>query len=88
MNNKLLLTTLVRRDSIENWERVNPILEDGELALVKSENDRAIIIGDGETPYEGLTKVHLGDTELYLHEIEGKGKRNRFVITLGGKDND
>lgn len=83
---KLLFTTLIRRDSSENWERVNPILEDGELALVKSENDRAIVIGDGETPYEGLTKVHIGDAELYLHEIEGK--RNRFVITLGGKDND
>lgn len=83
---KLLFTTLIRRDSSKNWERVNPILEDGELALVKSENDRAIIIGDGETPYEGLTKVHIGDAELYLHEIEGK--RNRFVITLGGKDND
>lgn len=83
---KLLFTTLIRRDSSENWKRVNPILEDGELALVKSENDRAIVIGDGETPYEGLTKVHLGDAELYLHEVEGK--RNRFVITLGGKDDD
>lgn len=50
MVNKILNTTLARRAFIENWERVEPILKDDEIALVKYVEDRSLIIGYGETP--------------------------------------
>lgn len=91
MNNQIRLTTIIRKDSIENWERVNPILKNGEIALVESGKDRSLIIGDGKTPCIGLTKIHLGEADLYL---QSRGDDSmRFVITLEnhnieGKTND
>lgn len=77
---KIPCATFIRQDSIENWEKFNPRLKDGEIALVKVDGDRFIIIGDGKTPYSELAKVHLGNSELYLSS-EADGTR-RFVITL------
>lgn len=81
---KIPCTVLIRQDSIENWEKFNPVLKDGEIALVKADGDRFIIIGDGKTPYSKLTKIHLGDSELYL---QGNGDGSMcFVITLENRN--
>lgn len=83
---KIPCAVFIRQDAVENWEKFNPILRDGEIALVKDDDDRFIIIGDGKTSYSELTKVHLGETELYLQDREGKSEKSlSFVITLGGK---
>ena len=77
---KIPCAVFIRQDTVENWEKFNPILKDGEIALVKADGDRFIIIGDGKTSYSKLTKIHLGDSERYL---QGKGDGSmRFVITL------
>lgn len=76
----------IRQDAIENWGKFNPVLKDGEIALVKDDDDRFIIIGDGKTPYSELTKVHLGEAELYLQDRKGKSEKSMsFIITLGEK---
>lgn len=80
---KIPCTAFIRKDSVENWEKFNPVLKDGEIALAKADSDRFIIIGDGKTPYSGLTKVHLGDSELYLQSETNSAWR--FIITLEKK---
>lgn len=88
---KIPCAVFIKQDTVENWEKFNPILRDGEIALVKDDDDRFIIIGDGKTSYSKLTKIHLGDSELYL---QSRGDHSmRFVITLenhniGGKTNE
>ena len=43
-----------RRDTAENWETENPILEEGELGLVLGSNPTLFKIGDGVTPWNEL----------------------------------
>jgi len=43
----------IRRDSESNWNNINPILADGELALTYDNNQ--IKIGDGSTNWSGLS---------------------------------
>ncbi len=71
---KIRCAMFIRQDAVENWKKFNPVLKDGEIALVKDDDDRFIIIGDGETSYSELTKVHLGGMELYLQERNGKSE--------------
>lgn len=84
---KIPCALFIRQDTIKNLGKFNnPVLEDGEIALVKDDDDRFIIIGDGKTPYSELTKVHLGETELYLQDRKGKSEKSMsFIITLGEK---
>lgn len=83
---KIPCAVFIRQDTVENWEKFNPVLKDGEIALVKDGDDRFIIIGDGKTPYSELTKVHLGETELYLQDRKGESEKSMsFIITVGEK---
>lgn len=43
-----------RRGSLAEWESANPIIPDGEIALVKRDTGYDIAIGDGETPFSTL----------------------------------
>lgn len=83
---KIPCAVFIRQDTVENWEKFNPVLKDGEIALVKDDDNRFIIIGDGKTSYSKLTKVHLGETELYLQKCNGESEKSMsFIITLGEK---
>lgn len=83
---KIPCAVFIRQDTVENWEKFNPVLRDGEIALVKNDGDRFIIIGDGKTSYSELTKVHLGEAELYLQKRNGESEKSMsFVTTLGEK---
>lgn len=44
-----------RSDILENWQRLNPILEKGEPAIISDGNDGEWLkIGDGVTPFNSL----------------------------------
>ena len=55
----------IRRDTAENWEAENPILEAGEPALVVDENDKPkyLKIGDGKTTWSELKRFNYPDQE-------------------------
>lgn len=42
----------LRRDTLANWEAVNPILDEGELGIIIDAN--TIVIGDGITSFNNL----------------------------------
>ncbi len=46
-----------RRGALSEWESANPIIPDGEIALVKGDTGYDIAIGDGETPFTDLRTV-------------------------------
>jgi hypothetical protein len=46
---------LIRRDTTNNWQSVNPVLSNGELGIeIKDDNTRNIKIGDGSTSWNSL----------------------------------
>ena len=55
IKNRLVL----RKDTKENWDRINPTLLCGELALVFDGDDKYLIIGDGQSKYADLAKIKL-----------------------------
>ncbi len=50
----------VRRDTAANWTANNPIIAEGELALIKSATAPAIKFGDGVTPWNDLALFSAG----------------------------
>lgn len=50
-----------RRDTAENWDRVNPIPRDGEICLIQEDGEYTkMVIGDGKRTYAELPKIKLG----------------------------
>lgn len=47
----------LRYDTLEEWERVNPVLEYGELVIVKDNGKLKLKAGDGETAFNDLGYV-------------------------------
>ena len=45
----------LRRDTLANWEAVNPILDEGEVGIITDSN--AIVIGDGVTGFKDLQEI-------------------------------
>ncbi len=43
-----------RRGALSEWESINPVIPDGEIALIKRDTGYDIAIGDGETPFNEL----------------------------------
>lgn len=60
------MTVLIqlRRDTIENWESANPILAQGEFAIVLASKD--IRIGDGSSLFTELPNVLTNTSEEIL----------------------
>jgi hypothetical protein len=60
---------LIRRDTTENWEDVNPILSNGELGVeIKSDGTRGIKLGTGSVPWDSLD--YLIDNPVSAIEFE------------------
>lgn len=55
LKNRLVL----RKDTKENWDRVNPTLLCGEPVLVLDGNDKYLMIGDGQSKCTDLAKIKL-----------------------------
>lgn len=53
-----------RRDTLANWQANNPVLADGEFALIASGSSGYDywVVGDGKTPFNSLTMGHLADS--------------------------
>ena len=51
------VTIQSRVDTLANWVNKNPVLANGELALVKNGNTIEIRVGDGVTNFSGLAKL-------------------------------
>lgn len=47
----------MRRDKLQNWEMINPILMDGEFAVVYSNGYNKLKIGDGISHFNELEYV-------------------------------
>ena len=55
-----IISIILRKDTVENWFKINPILRDGEPGYVIDLH--RVKIGDGETcwnnlPYSGITTI-------------------------------
>jgi len=48
----------LRRDTLANWEAVNPILDEGEPGVITDSN--ALVIGDGVTAFNDLPYLSPG----------------------------
>ena len=56
----MIIGTAIRRDTTENWERSNPVLDEGEMGYDLKR--KVVKIGDGITPWrrlKGILEVEL-----------------------------
>ena len=54
----------LRSDDLSNWESKNPVLNNGELAIVRDTNSNARFkIGDGITAFKSLSYVNENELE-------------------------
>ncbi len=51
----MIIGMTIRKDYAENWERANPVLDEGEFAYDRTH--KVIKIGDGITPWRRLKGV-------------------------------
>lgn len=50
----------LRKDRIETWTSLNPVLLDGEIGLVLINDEyEQIVIGDGKRAFNSLPKINL-----------------------------
>jgi len=65
-----------RRDTLENWELVNPVIEDGEFILISSPNTTTnkydkVKIGDGVSTFSQLeTLDKFNTTNIFVSNGE------------------
>ena len=78
-----------RQDTIQNWEKANPVLEKGEIAIAKDgTNGEWLKIGDGETPWNELSwkKGPKGD-DCILTESDKKDIANIVLNKVAQAEN-
>ena len=71
---------IIRNDTTENWEKVNPILGDGEFGIERCiDNSTKIKIGNGLDNWLNLKYDILNDTEINrLLELEANNRNNQI----------
>ena len=77
---------ILRRDTTENWQIVNPILKRGELGIeIKEDGSRRIKNGDGITPWNELpfSYISVDEFEAHLNDINAHDIEN-IVNAING----
>ena len=79
MANKIQL----RRDTLANWEAVNPILGDGEPGFVIDTNQ--VKYGDGSTPWNdlGWGSAGLNPTSVAIGRLAGETNQSNSSVAVG-----
>ena len=49
----------LKHDTIENWEKVNPVLMEAEIVSVKEDGFYSLALGDGTNPFKKLPRIKL-----------------------------
>ena len=79
-----------RRNTLEEWENTNPILKDGEFALIAENSNLPKqythwICGDGISDFKSLIKnIFNKESETYLKPPNGKLWKKKEVATDEG----
>mgnify|MGYP004517869005 CR=1 FL=1 len=69
----------LRQEVTSNWDYYSFILENGELVVVKDDNARFLVIGDGISSFKDLPRIRLEialNQELCLIMRDGKPTLN------------
>ncbi|MCL2440469.1 MAG: hypothetical protein FWD14_01885 [Treponema sp.] len=77
----MIARILLRRDTTENWNAVNPILDNGEMGIEIIGNERKIKIGDGSSNWNNLSYATLTKEEIinYISDELDKRPTGRFL---------
>ena len=65
----------MRQDATSNWDYYNSVLDNGELVVVKDDDERFLVIGDGVSSFKDLPRIRLEialTQELCLIMRDGK----------------
>lgn len=78
-------------DTTANWERVNPILINGEIGIEKCSNgENKIKVGDGMTAWKNLKYISKSvneiENEIQTAETGLQNQIDNIVITASGSD--
>lgn len=49
----------LRQDTASNWDYYNSVLDNGELVVVKDDDARFLVIGDGVSSFKDLPRIRL-----------------------------
>lgn len=79
---------LLRRDTLEEWERVNPVLMDAEIVEVKEQDYNSIVIGDGTHKFNELPRVKLQDGLTIEVKCLGGHRIICSVVEDGARERD
>ena len=61
----MIVKLLIRRDTTENWENINPVLDDGEFGIERCiDNSTKVKIGNGVNDWNTLKYDLLNDIEI------------------------
>lgn len=52
-----------KTDDLSNWNSANPVLLDGELAVVRDGNNVTFRVGDGQRAFNDLSSAHSGKVD-------------------------
>ena len=71
---------ILKHDTIENWEKVNPVLMEAEIVSVKEDGFYLLALGDGTNPFKKLPRIKLREgLSLKLDHCENGRIRIRVI---------
>ena len=82
---------ILKHDTIENWERVNPVLMEAEIVSVKEDGFYSLALGDGTNPFKKLPRiklqeglslklVHYGNGRIRIRAIEDTFREEEKIL--------
>lgn len=58
-----------RRGTLDEWRDINPVIPDGEIALVKRDTGYGIVVGDGKSEFSSLAPLGSNISKNYNDSI-------------------
>ncbi len=78
---------ILKHDTLENWEKANPVLMEAEIVSVKEDGFYSLAIGDGTNPFKKLPRIKLQEGLSLKLVHYGNGRiRIRVIEDISGEE--
>lgn len=78
---------ILKHDTLENWEKANPVLMEAEIVSVKEDGFYSLAIGDGTNPFKKLPRIKLREGLSLKLDHCGNGRiKIRVIEDISGEE--
>ena len=78
---------ILKHDTLENWEKVNPVLMEAEIVSVKEDGFYSLALGDGTNPFKKLPRIKLQEGLSLKLDHCGNGRiKIRVIEDISGEE--